>query len=387
MKKFFIIVLVFLGIVFTLYGVFFVFVNVKGKEILVKNLEKHLKEKVYIDSVSLKFPFILEIENLQSQDASFKKVLISLGGFNPFLFHIDINDFYVQNLILKIKREKEKNELRPFFERKFYSTQKNPPLKKNSPLIKKNNFSFKIKNAFFEKASLIFIDEIKKKTFILEDIDLKLKNISYPTLAKFYINMNASLSSEEIKMVDALRIKGWIDYFNKNMDCKLFLRNIDYFIFSPYYSSSWRPSELGLKKAIFSLDSHFKSQNNNLVVENTLFVEKIEFIEDEEENYKKDSLKMLIAAFKEGEEKPTFHFVFQTKMDNPRLDFSLIRAKLKENIKIPHLIENLIRKTKRKVSEKVKETKEITVDTAIDTIKGVIDIFKGILIPKKDSQE
>jgi hypothetical protein len=194
------------------------------------------------------------------------------------------------------------------------------------------------------------------------------------------------LLKKDIEIANFINGDGWIDYFNKNMDVKLNVNNVDYFVFSEYYPPFWQPDNLGIKEAKLSLRVNANSKNNDLVLEGVLSLDKIDFMEAAEDNSKKQILKTVIALFKGDKEKAALPVRLKTKMDAINLDFSSLASSVKDKVKLsPALIVGgALGKTKDVVTQGVKDVKEITVDNAIGTIKGVVETIKGVVKPSSE---
>jgi hypothetical protein len=393
MKKIVIFFIIILFLFFLAWGALFIFINTKGKDLLIKKIEENLKVEAKIDSLRLQFPFTLEIKKFQCGDLSFKKAKASLGFINPFSYQLNINNLVVEDLNLEIKREKNKVSLIPFFVKDYSKKEIKKDNKEDTQKISvkkesmvsasddKKTPSLRIKDIRFNNATVVFVDKTYPEVlkYALKDIKMEIKNFNYPKLDKFYINLDASFLASGGKTDNAISINGWIDYFNKDMDCNIYINNIDYTVFSQYYPPRWKPDNLGIKEAILSLNLNANSRKNDMTIKGEILLEKIKY-KNLEDTSVIDTLKTILAIVKGDNEKPTLRFELHTKMDSPEFDTSSFRENFKNmaKINIQDMIGKVVDKTKEVVSEGVKGAKEITVDTAIDAVRSLIDAFKGV---------
>jgi hypothetical protein len=388
MRKIIIFILLILVLIVVAYSAILIFVNMKGKEIIKAHIKKRFGLEARVEAVSLRAPFNLEIKNFECGDVSFKRANISLGVFNPFIPRFNISSLFINELKAKITRQKDKVIFIPILAGKV---SKNTAASegKNDISSPHNNkrVHFKINNFFLRNASVIFSDLTTQEPvqLVLKDIDLKIRDFNYPQLTKFYVNLNASLAGGSIEMKDAVDARGWIDYFNRDMDCSLYLKNINYLAFNPYYPSFWKADSLGVREALLSLQSSLKSQNNDLIIDCLLSLEKIEFKDDIEDSSRINTLKTIIALFSGKDGKPRWHFKLKTLMDSPTLDFSSLQDNFKKVVKwdLGNIFNQVIKRATTTITERVKDAGETTVDNAVDTIKDVVDTITDIFKKQK----
>jgi len=391
MKKFFIFLGIVVVIVLTLHIVLFVFINTKGKDVIAESIKKNLGVEASIESLTLKFPFNIEIKNFKCADISFKKANLFLGMPDPFRFRIILNKVSIDGLNMKITKNKEGVVFLPLPAKSRPAGQKE--IRKEVPVsqaarAEKKELAIKLHKGYINNGVVEFIDLTGKKpvNIIFENVILKLNNFSYPKLTKFYITLESALKTDKGISEEAVSIDGWLDYFHKNMDADLNLNAIDYTSFSEYYPSFWKPDNLGIKEAYLSLQANLKSKDNNLIIDSILSLDKIEFIEDEGEySDNRDLIRTMIAFIQGDKEKATLNLRFKTKMDSPHLDFSSIKDSLPGSAFI--ITQGVISKTGKAVSESIKDVKEITLDKPIDTIKETIDTLKNIFDSSDDTNE
>ncbi|MCF7887209.1 MAG: DUF748 domain-containing protein [Candidatus Omnitrophica bacterium] len=406
MKKIFIGILIFLVVVAILHISLFAFINIKGKDIAANKIEDYFGLKPKIGSLSLDFPFILEVIDFSLGDLSFAKATISLGSFNPFKPSLRLNRVYFDKLSFKLVKEKKNILIEPVYPvvatsqpkvSRQESSKKSLPEKKLSKGVrKKNEFSFKVKEFCLKDSRVKYIDKSRKPNIdlTLASLNLTVNNFSYPEFSKFKINFTSSVETIDETLEDLIMACGWIDYANKNMDLDLEVDSFQYAAFSDYFPSIWQPENLGLDTAILSLNSQFTAEENNLVIDNLLSLEKVNFTELGEDNKKELSrqrlIKTVIGLLKKDNGKSQIRLKLKTKMDAPEINLSLLGKGLQESVPLgPKFItEQIIYKAgdiAKEGIDKVKDMPKDTIEATVDTIKGTISKIKGMFDDSEDN--
>ena len=390
-----------LVIVIVLHVALFAFINARGRDLIVGGLKDKLGLETTIGSLSLKFPFNVEIKDFECEALSFKRANISLGFFNPFTRNISLSKVYLDSLDLKVTKGKDGISLNLLPRDKLKDKdemvlpQGEPSSNSSSAEIKpekkeeesesgEKKFSFAIGNIYLENSRIEVNYPINKRPLhiILSDISLRVKGFTYPKLSRFYVKLDTVLvspSHQESQKTNALGIEGWVDYNNKNMDVDINIDDFDYIAFGKSYPPFWRPNNLRLKEVTLSLGSSFKSKDNNLIVDNRLTIEGIEFIEEEGEgeSFQAKILKKVINFLKGDKEKPTLNFKLTTSMDSPNPDFSSLKKRLVEAAGIGTLV--IMEGAADKIKEKVEGLGDATVGSVIETLKGAVGTIGNIL--------
>ena len=399
-KRISIIAGVILIVVITLHIGLFAFINAKGRDLIVTGLKDNLGLEATMGSLSLKFPFNLEIKDFGSEALSFKRANISLGFFNPFTRNISLSKVDLDGFNLKVAKDKGGISLRVPSKDRFKAKEKevlsqdgsgsdNPnseikPEKEEKRLESgKKNFSLAIGNLYFKNSRIEVNYPVNERllNIIFNDISLRVKGFTYPELSRFYVKLDAVLVSplQESQRANALGIEGSIDYKNKNMNMDISIDDFDYIAFCESYPNFWHPNNLRLKEAILSFRSNLRSKGNDLTIDNFLTVEEVEFIEEEdgEESFQAKTLKTVISFLKGDKEKPTLHFKLTTSMDSPKLDFFSLKKGVMESSGIGPLI--IIEGAVDKLKGKVKGLEDASVGSIIETLKGAAGTIGNIL--------
>ncbi len=413
MKKILIALASIVIIVILLHLALFVFINLKGREVIIANLEKNFGQEVKLDSLTLSFPFAIELKNFSCADISFDKADASLGIFNPFR-RLAIAKLAIKGLKINIVNDQRGLHVLPFFakskpqgvlEEKIAENQ--AALQPATNFIPKNGIAkdseankiipMTIKDVQIFDSLIEYEDKTnpEAKPIIVKVIDVKLNNFSFPNPGKFYLKAKGQALVGETAGVTSIDLKGWVDYVHKNMDLDISLNNIGYGTFDPYWPPFWQSQNLGVKRAGLSFNSNLNSKENELTIKNSLALDSIEYIEvleGQEENPRAMTLRTILAFLKGNGDKPVFNFVIKTKMDSPKLDFASVKDSFKETVPLGSLmVEGVAGQLKDSLEDKLKDNKNITVDEAIDAFKKsgeeIVDTLKNIFVPKKEEKE
>jgi hypothetical protein len=401
-KKFFTAILVVLFVVVVLYIGLFALINTKGKDIATDRIEDSLGIRPKIGSVSLRFPFILEIVDFRLENLSFSEAGIYFGGFNLFKPSLKLDRVYLERLNVEVTKKdgkiraggislKEttgKGQSEQKGENKNGSGQK---IREEEKIKEKKKISIEIKNFYLNDSTIKYSDQSRPEPVDLTLLDLNLtaKNISYPKFSKLSFYFSSSLKTD-IVLKDLIAAKGWINYLDKSMDVDLTVDSFKYSAISDFCPSSWRPENLGIEEAFLSLKSKLKGEDNDLAIDSTLILDEIEFMEIEEKNKKVLSrqrfAKTVVALLKDEEDVAKIRIKFTTKMDKPELKISSIQNSLRKSLPIGagvitgqlmHKAGDAVKGGFGKAKDIPKNTLEATVDTIKDTLGRIKDIIAG----------
>lgn len=411
MKKFFTAILVVLLVVVVLYIGLFALINTKGKDIATDRIEDSLGVRPEIGSVSLRFPFILEIVDFSLENLSFSEAGIYFGGFNLFKPSLKLDRVYLERLNVEVtkkdgkiraggislKEDAGKGQSEQKGENKNGSDQK---IREEVKKKENKNISIEVKNFYLSDSTIKYSDQSRSEPvdLTLLDVNLTAKNISYPEFSKLSFYFSSSLKTDII-LKDLIAAKGWINYLDKNMDVDLTVDSFKYSAVSDFCSSSWRPENLGIEEAFLSLESKLKAENNDLTIDSTLILDEIEFMEIEEKNKKVLSrqrfAKTVVALLKDEEDVAKIRIKLTTKMDKPELKISSIQNSLRKSLPIGagvitgqlmHKAGDVVKEGFGKAKDMPKNTLEATVDTIKDTLGRIKDIIVGPRPGNKQSE-
>ena len=395
------------------HAALFIFLNLKGREIIIANLEKNFGQEVEIESLRVSFPFAIELKGFECADISFDKANAYLDLFNPFR-RLAVAKLIVDGLKINIVNDRRGLHVLPFFEKGKPQGSLEEKLSENQPTSgPATNFVSKkaaeagepeivkiipvtIKDIRVINSRIEFEDKTNReaKPIIIKDVDIKLTNFSFPDPEKFYLKAKGFAMVGETSAVESISANGWVDYYHKNMDLDVSLDDIGYNAFSSYWPVFWKPESWGIKQASLSLNSNLNSKENELVIESSLVLENIEYSEvpeGQEESSRTKTLRTILSFLKGPGDKPVFNFVIKTKMDSPNLNLTSIKDSLKEVVPFGSLmVQGVADNLKENIGDKLKEGKELTLDETIDVFKKsgeeIVDTLKSIFVPKKNKE-
>ncbi|UCD15882.1 MAG: DUF748 domain-containing protein [Candidatus Omnitrophota bacterium] len=396
--------MIFLVIVLVLGGIAYFgtlkFINTKGKDIIVSYVEKSFDARAHIESLYFKFPFNIEIKDFSCEDVSFKRANIFGGFYNLFTKQLVLNSVVIEGFDIKVHRDKKRIYMKPVY---IKSKRKNkikisgnrgfimpPAFAQEAPvsdaLEQEKKFSFKVGSLFLKDARVRFIDLTlgESVTFNFENTRLKVNNFEYPNLRKFKIDLSAFLRTDSVKEGNDIDIKGWVDYFYKNMNVNVSMDNVDAYTFNDYYPPFWKLEKFGVKNASLSLKANLNSQHNDLVIDGTMALEEIDFVEETEGiSDKMKYLKTVVAFLKGTKDKASINVKLKTKMDSPKLDFASVKDNFKGivNIGTASVVGDIIGKIKEAKSDtsgEGQEPVEQAVNDTIEKVKDVVDSLKDL---------
>ncbi len=397
-----------------LYGALFIFINTKGKSLAISKIKSKYGLEAQIDTLVFKLPFNFEITNFKCGGLAFKKAKISFSLLKPLNFPLDLNSVFIDGLQVKLTKDKFGWALDPFTQKDRAVTVSEKVEVESVPDAKssigKKQIHFSVQKFVCRNASVDIAYTNRKKRIVpikFDEIDFEINDFVYPRLSIFSFDLDAYLISPDLKNKSKsnIKIKGWADFLNKNIDASVNVNDYDYMAFISYYPEVWKPKNLGIEEAILFLDVTLKSKNNDLVMDLLVLLERVVFskMKEESSGARVKIIKNTIEHFRKGNEKPQYRFKTRTKMDSPEQFLPALLRDLRSNVPIgPAIIaEAVIEKTQETISktadqvfERTKETitkgaegvKKLTVDVTLGTIDKTVDTLKDIIFPVKEEE-
>lgn len=338
-----------LGIALAIAYVFLaVFVSIKGRDLLKDTLQDFGKE-VDVKNVSFLFPLGISIDNLSIGDSEFDEINLSLSLSKILTGSVGFNTVEIQNSTIYIlKHDQGLDTPFPLIQLQASSqyapqepapkeTSPQEPLEAKKPEVtqKKKSANFFIKRLKLKNLRINFNDESGDRGFqgSLYALDADIFNLGYPLRHRTVLRITSAIKIDNVLIEDSVKIKGFIDFRRKSMDAALDIKKIPYNSFSPYYPPFWKPANLGIQKANFSLHADFKAKNNDLTIKGNVALTDYEFKEAEEGKTETTIAKTLFELLKSDRGYPQFDFEIKTKFDKPRFDFSMITAQARSKMK------------------------------------------------------
>lgn len=407
MKKLIILLFVIIFIIGGLYSGVMVYLNSKGKDILLDSIKDNFGIEASVESVVFSFPFNVEIKKLScGQDVYLDSMRLYVGGYNLFSSQMTLRKIMIDGLNIKITRQEKAITIDKVFVKDLPTADKTGVAEATSETQVKiepkqsdikdheDKFAIEIKRIFINNSNIEFIDKTvgkEPKVFIFKKFSANMRNISYPELKKFFINLRSDLVVDGIEMPELIAIDGWVNYPKKDMNVNISLKEIDYPSFEVYYSPFFKSENLGVVAARLTLEMNLTSQKDNLLIDLLATLDNLTFKDSiiQQELDRITWLKTIITLIRGNNQKPRVRFKIKTKMTTPNFDFSQIQQQLGGMIKIDPfiLLNQILGKAEKIVSTGISGTKEIAIDKTVEalkgTIKGISDIIKGA----QESQE
>jgi hypothetical protein len=371
-----------------------VFVNIKGKEMLIQKLSVVFQREVKVGEVKTRLPFNLIIKDLQAKDFFKIDEVLAEGG----VFDILRGNFILSRLIVKravVDIQKPAAKPLPSVENK--DTQASPVSEpspdKNSTATSAPAILPKVipANAFeFPRIAVkrfIILDSIfnisdnntgdKGIKVTLKNLNVKIDNLHLPV-------ESSEITSFEFKgrvpwenMAEEGKVKfvGWINLFKKDMQATLRIEDIDGVYLYPYYSSWVELDKSRIEKATLNFSSEILGLKNDVTADCHLELTRIAFkprSEEEPQQKVERIATAVIDIFKAlNQGKIVLDFKFKTKMDSP--DFVLgeiIKLAMHDKITQARKNGSLTAEDILKMPAKVIGE---TISTATDLTKSVIN--------------
>ena len=357
LRKILIVFIICLAILFILaYGIF----QLKGEDIVAAKLKESFSREVSIKDVSLSFPLIVKIKELNIENfASVDYLSASASALGLLTGRIILNNVTLQNPHLSIERFRDGSFNFPVKKNKPKSKPKgkaSSELKKNAPLI--------LLSIDITDGELVFKDRksgIDNFAINIKDLNLHISKASFmPSDLKIKFDVSGNMYAFNLEKTGVFNTRGWVDLKQKNMDGTLDVEGGDCIIIVPYltFISSER-----FKEGRFNIHSTLKAKNNNLTISTELELEdlaKAVLADESKEKGIMDIVEGKVFDFlRDEQDKVTVEFTYRTKLDNP-LGGSLDTRSLMENV----------------IQDKI--LKPLTEENGLEKIKKIGGSFKDI---------
>jgi hypothetical protein len=394
-----------------LYAALLIFINTKGKDLLLAKLSAKYGRPVYMDSLTFKPPFNFEVINFKCGDFSFKKATASLNLSDPFQFPLNFDNVFIDGLYLKLIKEGPAWQMPPFFEDDHSKPQVTGGEIDAAPASQvfsaKSPVHFSLKKFTCRDSTIDIVFKNKKKPslpLVFHNVELDIHDLSFPRFPIFSFDLKGSLKAPDPQQYSDSRVflKGWLDYGNKNIDAFLKVEDFDYLAFQVFYHQVWKPRNLGLSEAILALDTKFYSLDNDLTIDLLFTLEKVKFLPAKEgtSGSRTKIIQNTVEHFRRGNQKPQYRFKARTTMDSPEQFIPDLLKDLRSALPIgPAIIaeaviektqetisqgaDQLLGKTKDAIGKGAQGIKKISIDATLNTIDTTIGAIKEIINPEK----
>lgn len=348
------------------FGAVYLFVALKAKPLIAKEIQKAIHKEALIGSVTFSPPFVLRINKLEIKGL-LKADSISISP--------SILGFLTGNIILNNIRI-----LKPEFtyERALPQAPGAPSLPAQTTEPGKAALPRIIfKNMDIIEGKVNFID----RTFAQDGIKITIENINFNLnnlyLFPFSVVANFKLKGEipwsQDKEKGKISAEGWFNLFKKDMQAALKIEEIDGVYLYPYYSNWVDLKKARIEKAKLNFTSNIHGLNNDVTAECRLELADIvrrplpEGESEEKAAKIADAVLDIFRVLNQG--KIVLDFTIRTKMNRPEFGFGDIKTAFEDKL------------VSGRKSERVSVESVLALPVKIleGTVKGATDISKAVI--------
>ena len=328
-----------------IFGTLYIFINLTGKAIIIKQIEDVTDRKATIGYFDLSPTLELEIRKLDIEGlARVDALYISPDLFAFFTGKVIISSLkFVRPEVtfskappIVVNEEKaSKDSILPVSEA---PTPEVPASAAEAKEFKPLPFGFK--RIKIENGKLNYIDQSISPDGIkiaLEEINFNVANLYFfPSQAATHFELKGRIPWREGQVYGQLELEGWINYLKKDMQAALKIRDIDAIYLYPYYSMWVDLEKARIEKAKLNFSADINGLNNNVNVECHLeLTDLVRKPLEAGENEEKESriTNKIIDIFKEVDQgKVELNFSLKTKMDSPHFGLNTLQTAFEDKI-------------------------------------------------------
>ena len=343
MRTFIKIVLRTIAILVLLFAAAYGILRFLGKAMIIEQIEGLTHRKVSIGNLDFALPFNLEIQNLNIEGLA-KIESLSISPSIPYLIigNLAFNNVIIVRPQFTFERtapapttESPAAEVTP-------ATTALPETKVETKVASANKWPtrFIFKRFTVKEGEIDFVDYTVKPEGIkitLKDINLDLTNLyTFPFSTITNFDLKARIPWREGNEEGKINVEGWFNFYKKDMQATIDIRDIDGIYLSPYYSNWIDLEKARIEKANLDFTSSIQGLNNNVSAECHLELTDIlrkprppEAPQEKEEkvtNLVLDTLKEL------DQGKIVLNFTIKTKMDRPEFGIGNIKMAFEDRI-------------------------------------------------------
>jgi len=314
MTKLKIVLMGILVVVIIIFVSTFVWFLRNGKSFVESQIEENLNAKVSTGSIRVDLPLTVTVDNLEVGDLLKAKRI----SFSP-----DIIGFLFGKVVLSGLT---------VYEPQIYLVQSEdgslniPEPKKQAKTSPIYLLGLTVKNGKFT-----YVDKkLRPEGFltILDNIEVRIAKVMFPpTSLNTKFNLSGRFVDSDSKELGKIDFSGWIDFWPKDMDGALLLKNLDAAYFNPYYGDFI--SKRKMLSAKLNITSLMKAKNNDLKIATSLLLSDMVYEEtaqpQEGEAPTVDLGKSTLDLFTDKQGNLILDFVLNTKLDNPAISQNMLK--------------------------------------------------------------
>ncbi len=373
-----------------------IFVNIKGKPLVVAKLQETFDRKTKIGSLTTSFPATIHIKNIEVEGLFRVDEVVAGGGlFDIFRKSFRLSTLKIIRPVVTLEKGLIQSPVKdspipiptPTFIPSDSDLQKKMDNKTTAPNlnpmdITKGKFLFPrfyIDHLFISDATFIFID----RSIGSDGISIKIEHLKMKADNLNFINRGNRITSFDLKgkipwgdgqEQGSLEAEGWLDLFKKDMQATLKITDIDGVYLYPYYANWVDLEKARIEKAKLNFTSDINGLNNNITAECHLeltdIVRRPRPPEEPGDKAEKiaDAVLDIFRALNQG--KIVLDFTIKTKMDRPDFGFG--------NIKMA--FEYKLAQGRKTSGLQAEDVLKLPSNLLQGTVKGATDLTKAVIV-------
>ncbi|MCX7927634.1 MAG: DUF748 domain-containing protein [Candidatus Omnitrophica bacterium] len=243
--------------------------------------------------------------------------------------------------------------------------------------------SLYIKKIILTEGQIRFVDhKISEQPLELnlKEINAVIENFRWPVTADTvnFFKIRANIPSAQLDEKGVLVIDGWVNFYRRNINANVRIKNLDAIKLSPYFSPWVDIEKARIQKARFNFTSNITGVNNEVTAFCRLELTQLEF-KPRQKDEQKDRLERLTEKVigmlrQQNQEAIVLDFTYRTKFDSPEFGIQVIRNALVERLSQAAPRPSPVGKVIRLPASAIKDT----FSTAADLTKSLINTTVGI---------
>jgi len=323
-----------------IFGAIYIFLSVAGKSIIAKTLENLTHKKTTIGYFNLSPTLDLEIKKLDIDGlAKIDSIYISPNLLSLFSGKVIFNSFKLVSPEFTITKAPPAvvNEQKTSVDL-ISPAASTPPESIQPKELRLLPFGFK--RIRIENGIVNYIDQSISANgikIVLKDISCKISNLYFfPRRGITNFELKGKIPWREGQVNGQLDVDGWLNFFKKDMQAALKIKDIDAIYLYPYYSNWVNLEKARIERAKLNFSVDINGLNNNIIAECHLaltdMVRKPLEAGEAEEKASKLTNKVLDMFKAVDQGKVELNFSVKTKMDNPQFGFGNFKMAFEDKI-------------------------------------------------------
>lgn len=383
-----------LVIVILLFSVAYIVVAVKGRPLLTQRLEDVLDKKVSIGSLGLRLPLGLWVRHLRIEGiGEIDRIYISPDLPGLLRGKIILNE--VKILSPRVSLSKGLSDKEIIEESPPEEIVSDEPVSRDQEVVslpavlpdlsiadtvrKQQPTSFIIKHLRVEHGVINFTDKLgpepqEQVNLIVKDVYFDLENLCLlPQSVVTRFELKGTVVWQSGLSKGSIYACGWADFYKKDIQARLEIKDIDAIPLYPYYSNWVDLENARIEKAVLNFTSDIQGENNEVLARCCLELTDIQFRPLPPDEFKHKAQRITFAVldiFRElNQGKVILNFTVKTKMDKPGFKFESISSAIDEKIA----------QTRNSDKIKIEEVALLPGRLVEDAAKGAGEVGKAII--------